>query len=205
MFFSATIAAGRMHNARVATKVLEELMVSFTDEELTYLPSQPIARFASIGGSQQPDVVPVAFEFDGAYFWVGGSGDTVLRTRKFRNIEAGYRKVALVVDDMVSFDPFIARGIRVYGNGRRSRRAPRHGGAGVLPAHHAVDLVELKHGRRAGRGGVVRVPTRDSSPALMCPSYRARICLDRSPLERGGTVVVPFGDGDEPATVRCRS
>ena len=50
------------------------------------------------------------------YLWVGGSGDTVLRTRKFRNIEAGYRKVALVVDDMVSFDPFIARGIRVYGD-----------------------------------------------------------------------------------------
>jgi pyridoxamine 5'-phosphate oxidase family protein len=30
-------------------------------------------------------------------------------------VEAGHSKVALVVDDMVSFDPFIARGIRVYG------------------------------------------------------------------------------------------
>ena len=90
-------------------------MVSFTDDEVSYLRSQPIARLASVGRDQQPDVVPVAFEFDGTHFWVGGSGETVLRTRKVRNVEAGRGKVALVVDDMVSFDPFIARGIRVYG------------------------------------------------------------------------------------------
>jgi pyridoxamine 5'-phosphate oxidase family protein len=90
--------------------------VSFTDEEIAYLRSQPIARLATIGPDAQPDVVPVGFEFDGTDFWVGGSGASVLRTRKFRNIEAGHHKVALVVDDLVSFDPFIARGIRVYGN-----------------------------------------------------------------------------------------
>jgi pyridoxamine 5'-phosphate oxidase family protein len=90
--------------------------VSFTDEEIAYLRSQPIARLASIGPKAQPDVVPVGFEFDGTVFWVGGSGDSVLRTRKFQNIRAGHHKVALVVDDLVSFDPFIARGIRVYGD-----------------------------------------------------------------------------------------
>jgi pyridoxamine 5'-phosphate oxidase family protein len=90
--------------------------MSFTDEEIAYLRSQPIARLASIGPEAQPDVVPVGFEFDGTVFWVGGSGDSVLRTRKFRNIQAGNHKVALVVDDLVSFDPFIARGIRVYGD-----------------------------------------------------------------------------------------
>jgi pyridoxamine 5'-phosphate oxidase family protein len=89
--------------------------VSFTDEEIAYLRSQPIARLASLGPDDQPDVVPVGFEFDGADFWIGGSGESVLRTRKMRNIAAGRHKVALVVDDLVSFDPFIARGIRVYG------------------------------------------------------------------------------------------
>lgn len=88
----------------------------FTDEEISYLRSQPIARLASVGRESQPDVVPVAFEFDGAVFWVGGSGESVLRTRKFRNIAAGQHKVALVVDDLVSLDPFIARGIRIYGD-----------------------------------------------------------------------------------------
>ena len=61
-------------------------------------------------------MVPVAVEFDGTYFWVGGSGRTVLDTRKFRNVVAGKRRVALVVDDMVSFDPFVVRSVRVYGH-----------------------------------------------------------------------------------------
>ncbi|HEX3811333.1 MAG TPA: PPOX class F420-dependent oxidoreductase [Mycobacteriales bacterium] len=89
--------------------------MSFTDEEIAYLRSQPIARVATLGAADQPDVVPLAFEFDGTYFWVGGSGASVAHTRKFRNVQAGHRKVALVVDDMVSFNPFIVRSIRVYG------------------------------------------------------------------------------------------
>jgi pyridoxamine 5'-phosphate oxidase family protein len=89
--------------------------MSFTDEEIAYLRSQPIARVATLSADGQPDVVPLAFEFDGAFFWIGGSGPSVVHTRKFRNIVAGNRKVALVVDDMVSFDPFIARSIRIYG------------------------------------------------------------------------------------------
>jgi pyridoxamine 5'-phosphate oxidase family protein len=89
--------------------------VSFTDEEIAYLRSQPLARFATVGAEAQPDVVPLAFEFDGTHFWVGGSGESVRRTRKIRNVTAGRRRVALVIDDLVSMDPFIARGIRVYG------------------------------------------------------------------------------------------
>ncbi len=89
--------------------------MSFTDEEIAYLRSQPLARVATRSSGGQPDVVPLAFEFDGACFWVGGTGEAVRRTRKFRNVLAGNREVALVVDDMVSFDPFIARCVRVYG------------------------------------------------------------------------------------------
>jgi pyridoxamine 5'-phosphate oxidase family protein len=89
--------------------------MSFTDDESTYLRSQPIARVATLGADGQPDVVPLAFEFDGTFFWIGGSGPAVANTRKIRNIRAGRRKIALVIDDLVSFDPFIARSIRIYG------------------------------------------------------------------------------------------
>lgn len=89
--------------------------MSFTAEEIAYLGSQPLARLATRSAEGQPDVVPVGFEFDGTYFWVGGPGPSVLATRKCRNVMAGRPEVALVIDDMVSFDPFIARGIRVYG------------------------------------------------------------------------------------------
>ena len=70
---------------------------------------------ATLGAGEQPDVVPLAFEFDGEHFWVGGTGAAVAATRKFRNIGDGRRKVALMVDDLVSLQPFIARAIRVYG------------------------------------------------------------------------------------------
>jgi len=90
-------------------------MSGFNDEEIAYLRSQPLARLATLGPGDQPDVVPVACEFDGASFWVGGVGPAFLGTRKSRNVRAGRRKVALVFDDLVSFDPFVARSIRVYG------------------------------------------------------------------------------------------
>ncbi|MGY1642565.1 PPOX class F420-dependent oxidoreductase [Geodermatophilus sp. SYSU D00703] len=89
--------------------------MAFSDDEVAYLRSHGIGRLATVGEDEQPDVVPVAVEFDGTHFWVGGPGATVLTTRKFRNVGAGRRKVALVMDDLPSLDPFVARGIRVYG------------------------------------------------------------------------------------------
>ena len=88
--------------------------MGFSAEEIEYLRSQPLARLATVGADGQPDVVPVAFEFDGSVFWVGGAGAGVAGTRKFRNLRVN-DQVALVIDDLVSLEPFIARSLRVYG------------------------------------------------------------------------------------------
>lgn len=88
--------------------------MSFTDDEIEFLRSQPLARVATVGPDGQPDVVPLAFEFDGTYFWVGGVGADVLRTRKFRNV-AGNPKISLVFDELLSLQPFAARALWVYG------------------------------------------------------------------------------------------
>jgi pyridoxamine 5'-phosphate oxidase family protein len=88
--------------------------MSFTDAEIAYLRSQPLARLASVGSKGQPDVVPVALEYEGPHLWIGGVGSEFLETRKVRNIRAGRRMIAVVADDMPSIDPFIARGIRIY-------------------------------------------------------------------------------------------
>ena len=90
--------------------------LSFSDEEIAYLSSQPLARLATVNANGQPDVVPVAFELDGPHIWVGGVGAEVAHTRKFRNIGAGRSQVSLVVDDLVSLHPFIARAMRIYGD-----------------------------------------------------------------------------------------
>jgi pyridoxamine 5'-phosphate oxidase family protein len=46
--------------------------MSFTDEEITYLRSQPLARIATVAPDGQPDVVAVGFKFDGTHSYVGG-------------------------------------------------------------------------------------------------------------------------------------
>lgn len=88
--------------------------MSFTDQETSYLRSQPLGRLATVSGDGQPDVVPVGFDFDGTYIYVSGYGDST-RTKKFRNVLGGSSLVAFVVDDLVSTDPWTPRFLRVYG------------------------------------------------------------------------------------------
>jgi pyridoxamine 5'-phosphate oxidase family protein len=83
-------------------------------KEIGYLRSQRLARIATVGADGQPDVMPVGYQFDGEYFYVGGMNPA--NTRKFRNVRSGNTRVALVIDDLVSVNPWTVRGLRIYGN-----------------------------------------------------------------------------------------
>lgn len=87
--------------------------MAFTDEEIAYIRSQPLARVATVSADGQPDVVPVTFEFDGFHFLIGGFAPE--RTRRTRNILEGNDKAALVIDDLAALQPWTPRYIRVYG------------------------------------------------------------------------------------------
>ena len=79
--------------------------------------SQRLARIATVNSKGQPDVVPVGFQFDGKYFWVGShSQDIFMKTWKYLNVKNGNRLVALSIDDMESVDPWKPRAIKVYGS-----------------------------------------------------------------------------------------
>ena len=67
----------------------------------------------------------MGFEFDGTHLYVGGRAPE--RTRKFLNVKAGQVKVALVVDDLVSADPWTPRFLRVYGTAELAERPGRFG------------------------------------------------------------------------------
>jgi hypothetical protein len=66
----------------------------FSEKEAEYLKSQRIARIATAAsvsskeegenGSLQPDVVPVGFDFDGEYLYVGGMN--ILKSTKYKNV-----------------------------------------------------------------------------------------------------------------------
>jgi pyridoxamine 5'-phosphate oxidase family protein len=89
----------------------------FSQKEIQYLKSQRLARIATAASIQeeksvQPDVAPVGFDFDGEYLYVGGMNLT--RSTKYRNVLKN-DKVAIVVDDLKSINPWDPRGIRIYG------------------------------------------------------------------------------------------
>ena len=97
----------------------------FTEEETSYLRSQRLARIATVSAEGRPDVVPVGFEFDGSYLYVGGRDP--VRTRKFRNVRAGNEEVAIVVDDLVSTHPWTPRYLRIYGTAELVERSGQFG------------------------------------------------------------------------------
>ena len=89
----------------------------FSQKERDYLKSQRLARIATAAasiqeGPVQPDVVPVGFDFDGEYLYVGGMN--LLKSTKYRNILKN-DTVAIIVDDLKTIDPWGPRGIRIYG------------------------------------------------------------------------------------------
>ncbi len=100
----------------------------FTENEQAYLKSQRLARIATVGPDGQPDASPVGFEFDGAVFYVGGRD--LARTRKYKHVQAGHDRVALIVDDLLSVSPWQPRGVRIYGTADLVERAG-HLGPGV--------------------------------------------------------------------------
>jgi pyridoxamine 5'-phosphate oxidase family protein len=89
-------------------------MGTFTEKELEYMGSQPLARLATTNVKGAPHVVPVGFRVseDGDAIDVGGHG--FAGSKKHRDIEAN-PKVAIVIDDLASTNPWTPRGIEVRG------------------------------------------------------------------------------------------
>jgi len=85
----------------------------FTEKEIAYIHSQHLVRLATVSSSGQTDVAPVGFRFDGKTFFV--TGFDITKTFKYKNVKAGNDKVSLVIDDLVSVQPWVARGIKIHG------------------------------------------------------------------------------------------
>ena len=71
--------------------------MSFSEKELAYLKSQPLARIGTSSKSGRPDVAVVSFDTDGAYVYV--SGRDVMNTMKYKNVLEN-PWASFVVDDL---------------------------------------------------------------------------------------------------------
>jgi pyridoxamine 5'-phosphate oxidase family protein len=89
----------------------------FTEAELAYLSGgRQLGRIATVGRDGTPHVVPVAFFYNAARDTIDVGGHELELTKKFRDV-ARTGRVALVIDDLASTDPWRPRGIEVRGRG----------------------------------------------------------------------------------------
>ena len=88
---------------------------SLTAAEIAYLQSQRMARIATVGSNGQPHVVPVAFRYNPETETIDiGGHDGFAKRKKWRDVKSN-PKVAVVIDDIVSVNPWKVRGIEIRG------------------------------------------------------------------------------------------
>ena len=92
-------------------------MSVFTEAELRYMAGgRQLGRIGTVGADGTPHVVPVAFIYNAARDAIEVAGHELERSKKFRDVTRTGR-AAIVIDDLVSTDPWLPRGIEVRGRG----------------------------------------------------------------------------------------
>ena len=92
-------------------------MSVFTKAELEYLVGgRQLGRIATVGTDGTPHVVPVGFIYNAARDTIDVGGRELARSKKFRDVERSGR-VAIVIDDLESIDPWRPRAVVVRGRG----------------------------------------------------------------------------------------
>jgi pyridoxamine 5'-phosphate oxidase family protein len=98
------------HSLAVAVSV-------FTPVEREYMVGgRQLGRIATVGVDGTPHVVPVGWIYNAARDTIDVGGRELQRTKKFRDV-ARTGRVAIVIDDLESVDPWRPRGIEVRGRG----------------------------------------------------------------------------------------
>ncbi|MGZ0147494.1 PPOX class F420-dependent oxidoreductase [Kribbella sp. WER1] len=107
-------------------------------------------RIATVGPDGQPDAVLVGFEYDGTHLFVGGLDPA--KTRKYRNVQAGNTKVAVLLDDLPSTDPWVPRYLRIYGEAELVERTGRFGSGNYLRITPTISWSFNLEGKPFGHG-----------------------------------------------------
>ena len=93
-------------------------MSVFTEAELAYLNSQRLCRLATAGRDGHPHVVPTSFRYNGETDTIDIGGHNFGSRKKWRDV--GHNPwVSLVVDDIVSVQPWQVRMLEVRGEAER--------------------------------------------------------------------------------------
>jgi pyridoxamine 5'-phosphate oxidase family protein len=108
-------------------------MTELTSAQIEYLSSQLLGRLATAGADQRPHVVPTSFRYNPDLGTIDVGGHHVATTKKYRDVQQnGW--AAIVVDDLVSTDPWTPRMLEIRG---RAEAIPT-GGATLGPGFGAA-------------------------------------------------------------------
>lgn len=88
--------------------------MTFTPRERAYLADQPLGHLATRRSDGSLQNNPVGFSLDETSDTIDITGRALGATRKFANVTDN-AQVALVIDDLVSRDPWAVRGIEIRG------------------------------------------------------------------------------------------
>jgi len=89
-------------------------MIEITESQIAYLASQRLGRLATTGADHKPHVVPTSYRYNRELGTIDVGGHHVATTKKYRDVQAnGW--AAIVVDDLVSTDPWTPRMLEIRG------------------------------------------------------------------------------------------
>jgi pyridoxamine 5'-phosphate oxidase family protein len=103
-------------------------MAQLTATQIDYLAGRRLGRIATAGGDGKPHVVPTSFRYNAELGTVDIGGMHVATTKKFRDVQAN-PWAAIVIDDVVTTDPFTPRMLEIRGRAE----ALTDGGADLGP------------------------------------------------------------------------
>jgi pyridoxamine 5'-phosphate oxidase family protein len=89
-------------------------MMALTDDQIAYLRTQRLGRLATVRPDGTLQNSPVGFSYNGATGTVDIGGYNMASSRKFHNVRTAGR-VAFVVDDVASLDPWRVRCVEIRG------------------------------------------------------------------------------------------
>ena len=118
----------------------------FTPAEIAYLQSQRLGRLATVGPDGQPHVVPVAFRYNPELDTIDIGGHDFAKRKKFRDVQHNPR-VAFVVDDIRSVNPWMVRGIEIRGEAQ----VLETGGKDIMPGFD-LEMFRIRPKRIASWG-----------------------------------------------------
>ena len=100
-----------------------------TAAQISYLASQLLGRLATVGADHKPHVVPTSYRYNADLGTVDVGGHHVASTKKYRDVQAnGW--AAIVVDDLVSIDPWTPRMLEIRGRAEAIPTGGAHLGRG---------------------------------------------------------------------------